>query len=222
MGQDDDSPGNEIVIKSTSDQLLDDQLGLRLVGKVLTDNLLGDPLPSERGVIWGRLYDRGFLLNETPLHGWFDPTLRRLSDVVWNVMVMTGLNSDAIVYVPEDIVSYKVRSGSITNGVANRKQAEIEAVVDSLRNKILPVLRTKVFTSLVIGGFNDTDYVDSDSATVEDSLNQWVDVFENHLMMLCDGKWGVDSKGCFFDRDLGRFPLVDDGLNVNATGLERF
>lgn len=83
-------------------------------------------------------------------------------------------------------------------------------------------MRTKVFTSLVIGVFNDTDYVDSDSATVEDSLNQWVDVFENHLMMLCDGKWGVDSKGWFFDRDLGRFPLVDDGLNVNATGLERF
>lgn len=217
VGQDDESSGDETVVQSTSDQLLDDQLGLRFVSKVLTDNLLGDPLPSERGVIWGRLYDRGFLLNETPLHGWFDPTLRRLSDVVWNVMVMTGLDSDAIVYVPEAIVSYKVRSGSITNGVANRKRAEMEAVVDSLRNKIIPVLRTKVFTSLVIGGSNDTNYVDSGSAMVGDSLNQWVDVFENHLMMLCDGKWGVGSKSWFFDRDLGRFPLVDDGLNVNVT-----
>ena len=212
MGQDDNSPGNETVVQSTSDQLLDDQLwlsfvGFEFVGKVLTDNLLGDPLPSERGVVWGRLYDRWFLLNETPLHGWFDPTLRRLSDVVWNVMVMTGLDSDAIVYVPEDIVSYKVRSGSITNGVANRKRDEMEAVIDSLRNKIIPVLRTKVFPSL--------DF------TVEDSMNQWVDVFENHLMMLCDGKWGVDSKGWFFDRNLDKFPLVDNGLNVNVTGLKR-
>lgn len=197
MGQDDESSGDETVVQSTSDQLLDDQLGLRFVGKVLTDNLLGDPLPSERGVVWGRLYDRWFLLNETPLHGWFDPTLRRLSDVVWNVMVMTGLNSDAIVYVPEDIVSYKVRSGSITNGVANRKRNEMEAVVDSLRNKIIPVLRIKAFTSLAIGGLNDADCVDSDSAMVEDSLNQWVDVFENHLMMLCDGKRGVGNKGWF-------------------------
>lgn len=226
MGQD-DNPGNETVVQSTSDQLLDDQLwlsfvGFEFVGKVLTDNLLGDPLPSERGVVWGRLYDRWFLLNETPLHGWFDPTLRRLSDVVWNVMVMTGLDSDAIVYVPEDIVSYKVRSGSITNGVANRKRDEMEAVIDSLRNKIIPVLRTKVFTSLDFCGFNDTDYIDSYSATVEDSLNQWVDVFENHLMMLCDGKWGVDSKGWFFDRNLDKFPLVDNGLNVNVTGLKRF
>lgn len=158
-------------------------------------------------------------------------------------MVMTGLDSDAIVYVPEDIVSYKVRSGSITNGVANHKRAEMEAVVDSLRNKIIPVLRTKVFTSLDFCnrtgvspliyvpkvfisldfcGFNDTDYIDSYSAAVEDSLNQWVDVFENHLMMLCDGKWRVDSKGCFFDRNLDKFPLVDDELNVNVTGLERF
>lgn len=222
MGQDDNSPGNETVVQSTSDQLLDDQLWLSFVGKVLTDNLLGDPLPSERGVVWGRLYDRWFLLNETPLHGWFDPTLRRLSDVVWNVMVMTGLDSDAIVYVPEDIVSYKVRSGSITNGVANHKRAEMEAVVDSLRNKIIPVLRTKVFASLDFCGFNDTDCVDSSSVMVEDSLNQWVDVFENHLMMLCDGKWGVGSKGWFFDRNLDKFPLVDDGLNVNVTGLERF
>lgn len=247
MGQDDDSPGNETVVQSTSDQLLDDQLwlsfvGLSFVDKVLTDNLLGDPLPSERGVVWGRLYDRWFLLNETPLHGWFDPTLRRLSDVVWNVMVMTSLDSDAIVYVPEDIVSYKVRSGSITNGVANRKRDEMEAVIDSLRNKIIPVLRTKVFTSLDFCnrtgvspliyvpkvfisldfcGFNDTDYIDSYSAAVEDSLNQWVDVFENHLMMLCDGKWGVDSKGWFFDRNLDKFPLVDNGLNVNVTGLKR-
>lgn len=75
MGQDDDSPGNETVVQSTSDQLLDDQLwlsfvGLSFVDKVLTDNLLGDPLPSERSVVWGRLYDRWFLLNETPLHGW--------------------------------------------------------------------------------------------------------------------------------------------------------
>lgn len=208
MGQDDESSGDESVVQSTSDQLLNDHLGFEFVGKVLTDNLLGDPLPSERGVVWGRLYDRWFLLNETPLHGWFDPTLRRLSDVVWNVMVMTGLDSDAIVYVPEDIVSYKVRSGSITNGVANRKRDEMEAVIDSLRNKIIPVLRTKVFTSL--------DF------TVEDSMNQWVDVFENHLMMLCDGKWGVDSKGWFFDRNLDKFPLVDDGLNVNVTGLKRF
>ena len=227
MGQDDNSPGNETVVQSTSDQLLDDQLwlsfvGFEFVGKVLTDNLLGDPLPSERGVVWGRLYDRWFLLNETPLHGWFDPTLRRLSDVVWNVMVMTGLDSDAIVYVPEDIVSYKVRSGSITNGVANRKRDEMEAVIDSLRNKIIPVLRTKVFTSLDFCSFNDADYIDSYSATVEDSMNQWVDVFENHLMMLCDGKWGVDSKGWFFDRNLDKFPLVDNGLNVNVTGLERF
>ena len=208
MGQDDESSGDESVVQSTSDQLLNDNLGFEFVDKVLTDNLLGDPLPSERGVVWGRLYDRWFLLNETPLHGWFDPTLRRLSDVVWNVMVMTGLDSDAIVYVPEDIVSYKVRSGSITNGVANRKRDEMEAVIDSLRNKIIPVLRTKVFTSL--------DF------TVEDSMNQWVDVFENHLMMLCDGKWGVDSKGWFFDRNLDKFPLVDDGLNVNVTGLKRF
>lgn len=208
MGQDDESSGVESVVQSTSDQLLNDHLGFEFVGKVLTDNLLGDPLPSERGVVWGRLYDRWFLLNETPLHGWFDPTLRRLSDVVWNVMVMTGLDSDAIVYVPEDIVSYKVRSGSITNGVANRKRDEMEAVIDSLRNKIIPVLRTKVFTSL--------DF------TVEDSMNQWVDVFENHLMMLCDGKWGVDSKGWFFDRNLDKFPLVDNGLNVNVTGLKRF
>lgn len=208
MGQDDESSGDESVVQSTSDQLLNDNLGFEFVGKVLTDNLLGDPLPSERGVVWGRLYDRWFLLNETPLHGWFDPTLRRLSDVVWNVMVMTGLDSDAIVYVPEDIVSYKVRSGSITNGVANRKRDEMEAVIDSLRNKIIPVLRTKVFTSL--------DF------TVEDSMNQWVDVFENHLMMLCDGKWGVDSKGWFFDRNLDKFPLVDNGLNVNVTGLKRF
>lgn len=141
-------------------------------------------------------------------------------------MVMTGLDSDAIVYVPEDIVSYKVRSGSITNGASDHKRAEMEAVVDSLRNKIIPVLRTKVFTSLVIGGFNDTNYVDSGFAMVGDSLNgslnQWVDVFENHLMMLCDGKWGVDSKGWFFDRNLDKFPLVDNGLNVNVTGLERF
>lgn len=208
MGQDNNSPGDESVVQSTSNQLLNDHLGLSFVDKVLTDNLLGDPLPSERGVVWGRLYDRWFLLNETPLHGWFDPTLRRLSDVVWNVMVMTGLDSDAIVYVPEDIVSYKVRSGSITNGVANRKRDEMEAVIDSLRNKIIPVLRTKVFTSL--------DF------TVEDSMNQWVDVFENHLMMLCDGKWGVDSKGWFFDRNLDKFPLVDNGLNVNVTGLKRF
>lgn len=208
MGQDDESSGVESVVQSTSDQLLNDHLGFEFVGKVLTDNLLGDPLPSERGVVWGRLYDRWFLLNETPLHGWFDPTLRRLSDVVWNVMVMTGLDSDAIVYVPEDIVSYKVRSGSITNGVANRKRDEMEAVIDSLRNKIIPVLRTKVFTSL--------DF------TVEDSMNQWVDVFENHLMMLCDGKWGVDSKGWFFDRNLDKFPLVDNGLNVNVPGLKRF
>lgn len=207
MGQDNNSPGDESVVQSTSDQLLNDHLGFEFVGKVLTDNLLGDPLPSERGVVWGRLYDRWFLLNETPLHGWFDPTLRRLSDVVWNVMVMTGLDSDAIVYVPEDIVSYKVRSGSITNGVANRKRDEMEAVIDSLRNKIIPVLRTKVFPSL--------DF------TVEDSMNQWVDVFENHLMMLCDGKWVVDSKGWFFDRNLDKFPLVDNGLNVNVTGLKR-
>ena len=222
MGQDDESSGDESVVQSTSDQLLNDHLGFEFVGKVLTDNLLGDPLPSERGVVWGRLYDRWFLLNETPLHGWFDPTLRRLSDVVWNVMVMTGLKSDAIVYVPEDIVSYKVRSGSITNGVANRKRDEMEAVIDSLRNKIIPVLRTKVFTSLDFCGFNDTDYIDSYSATVEDSMNQWVDVFENHLMMLCDGKWGVGSKGWFFDRNLDKFPLVDNGLNVNVTGLKRF
>ena len=220
MGQDDESSGDESVVQSTSDQLLNDHLGFEFVGKVLTDNLLGDPLPSERGVVWGRLYDRWFLLNETPLHGWFDPTLRRLSDVVWNVMVMTGLDSDAIVYVPEDIVSYKVRSGSITNGVANRKRDEMEAVIDSLRNKIIPVLRTKVFTSLDFCSFNDADYIDSYSATVEDSMNQWVDVFENHLMMLCDGKWGVDSKGWFFDRTLDKFPL--DVLNVNVTGLERF
>ena len=222
MGQDDESSGDESVVQSTSDQLLNDHLGFEFVGKVLTDNLLGDPLPSERGVVWGRLYDRWFLLNETPLHGWFDPTLRRLSDVVWNVMVMTGLDSDAIVYVPEDIVSYKVRSGSITNGVANRKRDEMEAVIDSLRSKIIPVLRTKVFTSLDFCGFNDADYIDSYSATVEDSMNQWVDVFENHLMMLCDGKWGVDSKGWFFDRNLDKFPLVDNGLNVNVTGLKRF
>ena len=220
MGQDDESSGDESVVQSTSDHLLNDNLGFEFVGKVLTDNLLGDPLPSERGVVWGRLYDRWFLLNETPLHGWFDPTLRRLSDVVWNVMVMTGLDSDAIVYVPEDIVSYKVRSGSITNGVANRKRDEMEAVIDSLRNKIIPVLRTKVFTSLDFCGFNDADYIDSYSATVEDSMNQWVDVFENHLMMLCDGKWGVDNKGWFFDRTLDKFPL--DVLNVNVTGLERF
>ena len=222
MGQDDESSGDESVVQSTSDQLLNDHLGFEFVGKVLTDNLLGDPLPSERGVVWGRLYDRWFLLNETPLHGWFDPTLRRLSDVVWNVMVMTGLDSDAIVYVPEDIVSYKVRSGSITNGVANRKRDEMEAVIDSLRSKIIPVLRTKVFTSLDFCSFNDADYIDSYSATVEDSMNQWVDVFENHLMMLCDGKWGVDSKGWFFDRNLDKFPLVDNGLNVNVTGLKRF
>lgn len=208
MGQDDESSGDESVVKLPNNQPFNDHLGFEFVGKVLTDNLLGDPLPSERGVVWGRLYDRWFLLNETPLHGWFDPTLRRLSDVVWNVMVMTGLDSDAIVYVPEDIVSYKVRSGSITNGVANRKRDEMEAVIDSLRNKIIPVLRTKVFTSL--------DF------TVEDSMNQWVDVFENHLMMLCDGKWGVDSKGWFFDRNLDKFPLVDNGLNVNVTGLKRF
>ena len=220
MGQDDESSGDESVVQSTSDQLLNDHLGFEFVGKVLTDNLLGDPLPSERGVVWGRLYDRWFLLNETPLHGWFDPTLRRLSDVVWNVMVMTGLDSDAIVYVPEDIVSYKVRSGSITNGVANRKRDEMEAVIDSLRNKIIPVLRTKVFTSVDFCSFNDADYIDSYSATVEDSMNQWVDVFENHLMMLCDGKWGVDNKGWFFDRTLDKFPL--DVLNVNVTGLERF
>lgn len=220
MGQDDESSGDESVVQSTSDHLLNDHLGFEFVGKVLTDNLLGDPLPSERGVVWGRLYDRWFLLNETPLHGWFDPTLRRLSDVVWNVMVMTGLDSDAIVYVPEDIVSYKVRSGSITNGVANRKRDEMEAVIDSLRNKIIPVLRTKVFTSLDFCSFNDADYIDSYSATVEDSMNQWVDVFENHLMMLCDGKWGVDNKGWFFDRTLDKFPL--DVLNVNVTGLERF
>lgn len=112
VGQDNDSSENE----STSNQLLNGQLGLRFVGKVLTDNLLGDPLPSERGVIWGKLYNREFLLNETPLHGWFNPALRRLSDVVWNVMIMTSLDSDAIVYVPKDIVSYKARSGSITNG----------------------------------------------------------------------------------------------------------
>ena len=222
MGQDDESSGDESVAKLPSNQPLNDHLGLSFVGKVLTDNLLGDPLPSERGVVWGRLYDRWFLLNETPLHGWFDPTLRRLSDVVWNVMVMTGLDSDAIVSVPEDIVSYKVRSGSITNGASDRKRTEMEAVVDSLRNKIIPVLRTKVFTSLDFCGFNDTDYIDSYSATVEDSLNQWVDVFENHLMMLCDGKWGVGSKGWFFDRNLDKLPLVDDGLNVNVTGLERF
>ena len=221
MGQDDESSGDESVVQSTSDHLLNDHIGFEFVGKVLTDNLLGDPLPSERGVVWGRLYDRWFLLNETPLHGWFDPTLRRLSDVVWNVMVMTGLDSDAIVYVPEDIVSYKVRSGSITNGVANRKRDEMEAVIDSLRNKIIPVLRTKVFTSLDFCSFNDADYIDSYSATVEDSMNQWVDVFENHLMMLCDGKWGVDSKGWFFDRNLDKFPLVDNGLNVNVTGLKR-
>ena len=97
----------------------------------------------------------------------------------------------------------------------------MEAVIDSLRNKIIPVLRTKVFTSLDFCGFNDADYIDSYSATV-DSMNQWVDVFENHLMMLCDGKWGVDSKGCFFDRNLDKFPLVDNGLNVNVTGLKRF
>ena len=216
MGQDDESSGDESVVQ----YLLNDHIGFEFVGKVLTDNLLGDPLPSERGVVWGRLYDRWFLLNETPLHGWFDPTLRRLSDVVWNVMVMTGLDSDAIVYVPEDIVSYKVRSGSITNGVANRKRDEMEAVIDSLRNKIIPVLRTKVFTSLDFCSINDADYIDSYSATVEDSMNQWVDVFENHLMMLCDGKWGVDNKGWFFDRTLDKFPL--DVLNVNVTGLERF
>lgn len=41
-------------------------------------------------------------------------------------------------------------------------------------------------------------------------------------MMLCDGNGGVNSKGWFFDRDLDKFPLVDGGLDVDVTGLERF
>lgn len=56
-------------------------------------------------------------------------------------MVMTQLVEGEIVHVPREIVSYKVRGGSITNGQSGRKRQEMQAVVDSLRGKILPSLQ---------------------------------------------------------------------------------
>ena len=185
-------------------------LGMEFVRTVLTGNLKGDPLPSERGVIWGRLYDRDFLLNGTPLHGWFDPGLRRLSDVVWNVMVMTQLVEGEIVHVPREIVSYKVRGGSITNGQSGRKRQEMQAVVDSLRGKILPSLQA---TGIPL--------------EPDDALERWVGIFEDHVMQLCDDAGrSVAEQGWFFDRDQTRHPLTRNGSDadreIDVTSLERF
>lgn len=133
--------------------------GMVLVQQLLTDNLMGDPLPSERGVVWGRLYDRSFLIEETPLHGYFDTRLPRLSDVVWNVMVLSSLTSDDIAYVQKDIVDYKVRGGSITNGDYARRREQMNMVIDVLWNDIL---------SVVHGNHAE--------------LRQWVCVFRNHTI----------------------------------------
>lgn len=165
-------------------------VGMVLVQQLLTDNLMGDPLPSERGVVWGRLYDRSFLIEETPLHGYFDTRLPRLSDVVWNVMVLSSLTSDDITYVQKDIVDYKVRGGSITNGDYARRREQMNMVIDVLWNDILPVVHGN-----------------------HAELRQWVCVFRNHVMGLCDSNDIRAHEGWFYDRDMGSMPLGRAGLD---------
>lgn len=105
-----------------------------------------------------RLYDRGFIMNGTPLHGRFDERLVRLSDVAWNVMVMTALDASEIAYIHNDIVAYKIRGNSITNGINAMRREQMMMVPMAIRDAIIPVL-----------GMNDDDL---------ESLNAWVDKFQ--------------------------------------------
>lgn len=97
-------------------------------------------------------------MNGTPLHGRFDERLVRLSDVAWNVMVMTALDASEIAYIHNDIVAYKIRGNSITNGINAMRREQMMMVPMAIRDAIIPVL-----------GMNDDDL---------ESLNAWVDKFQ--------------------------------------------